>query len=87
MVFFIPVVESDHPNNKGQEYHEQLEIQIVYDIDAQHRQTGEHQRQHGAMYGTCHRSSDSKRIIVDPEHPVKIWGAKIRLFCNKVAIE
>ncbi len=87
MMLFIPVVQGNHPDDKSQEYHEQLKIQVVYDVDTQHRQAGEHQREHGAMYGTCHRSSNSKRIIVDPEHPVKIWGAKIRVFCNKVAIE
>ncbi len=87
MVFFISVVKRKHTNSKSQEYHEQFKIEIIYDVDAQYRQAADHQWQHCAMYSAGHGSGNSKCIIVDFEHPVKIWGTNIRILCNFVAID
>jgi hypothetical protein len=68
MVFPVSVGQRVASNGSCQQDHEYLKPWIVDDVDAQHRKTGQYQRQKRTMDGAGYRSSNSKGIIVDLDH-------------------
>jgi hypothetical protein len=68
MVLSVTMGQRIASNGSSQQDHENLKPNIVDDIDAQHRKTGQYQRQKRTMDSTSYRSGNSEGIIVNLYH-------------------
>jgi hypothetical protein len=66
VVFSVTMPEGIKSNNYGYQDHSQLKTQVIDDIDTQHRQTGHYQGKYGTMNGTCQRSGNTQRVVINP---------------------
>ena len=82
MVLPIAMRQRYRTDEHGQEDHEIFERNVVYNINAEQRKAGKHQRQHGAMYSAGQRGGDPQCV------PIYFYShseRQIYINCNFVA--
>jgi len=68
MVFAEAMGKGIYANNKGHGDHQQFKSGVVDDVDAKQRKAGKQEGQNRTMDRTGHRSGNTQRVIIDPEH-------------------